>query len=43
MNQWSGVLFNNIETIIRETEGNVKTLAIDFKKIKEGKKSSKNI
>ena len=28
-------VFNNIETIIEETEGNVKTLAIDFKEIKE--------
>lgn len=28
-------VFNNIETVIEETEGNVKTLAIDFKKIKE--------
>lgn len=36
-------VFNNIETIIKETEGNVKTLAIDFEKIKEGKKISKNI
>ena len=36
-------VFNNIDTIIKETEGNIKTLAIDFKKIKEGKKTSKNI
>lgn len=36
-------VFNNIEAIIKETEGNVKTLAIDFKKIKEGEKISKNI
>lgn len=36
-------VFNNIETIINETEGNVKTLAIDFEKIKEGEKISKNI
>lgn len=32
-------VFNNIETIIKETDGNVKTLAIDFKKIKEGEKN----
>ena len=36
-------VFNNIEAIINEMDGNVKTLAIDFKKIKEGEKISKNI
>lgn len=36
-------VFNNIEAIINEMDGNVKTLAIDFKRIKEGKKTSKNI
>ena len=36
-------VFNNIETIIKEAEGNIKTLAIDFEKIKKGEKISKNI
>lgn len=32
-------VFNNIEAIIKETEGNIKTLAIDFEKIKKGEKN----
>ena len=32
-------VFNNIEAIINEMDGNVKTLAIDFKRIKEGEKN----
>ena len=32
-------VFNNIEAIINEMDGNVKTLASDFKRIKEGEKN----
>ena len=32
-------VFNNIEAIINEMDGNVKTLAIYFKRIKEGEKN----